>query len=163
MLTFHNDLDDIIKKLLSEKLLQVNFETGEVLSKRWHKPLGCLNLKGYKVCMLHLNKKRIQAKIHRIIWIASHGEITSGFVIDHINGNKSDNRLCNLRLADHILNSNNRRNYKGSNNPSAKINYQIANKIRKQHVALKSYSKVANLFNLSRSLIAQIVRRELWV
>ena len=35
---------------------------------------------------------------HRLIWWLVYGELPDRF-IDHINGCKSDNRLCNLRLA----------------------------------------------------------------
>lgn len=43
---------------------------------------------------------------HRLIWWLVHGELPCGF-IDHVNGDKSDNRLCNLRLATDAENKRN--------------------------------------------------------
>lgn len=42
---------------------------------------------------------------HRIVWAMSHGEDPFPAVIDHINGITSDNRIANLRLATHAMNS----------------------------------------------------------
>lgn len=55
-----------------------------------------LDTEGYqKVNLLGEN-----VRLHRIIWECEHGKIPEGMVIDHINRNKSDNRLENLRLVD---------------------------------------------------------------
>lgn len=44
---------------------------------------------------------------HRLAWLLHYGEWPSRN-IDHINGDKSDNRIANLRLCDHQQNGRNR-------------------------------------------------------
>ena len=46
---------------------------------------------------------------HRIVWIMFNGDIPSGVQIDHINGEASDNRIENLRMATNTQNCQNRR------------------------------------------------------
>ena len=44
---------------------------------------------------------------HRLAWLRTHGEWPD--VVDHVNGDKLDNRLCNLRSVGALTNSQNRR------------------------------------------------------
>jgi hypothetical protein len=58
---------------------------------------------GYKIISIFGKTYRS----HRIAWLLAYGEWP--IFIDHINGIKSDNRLCNLRSVDHKTNMENRR------------------------------------------------------
>ena len=158
----HAKADEFIKEALDRGIIRADIETGNVYSIRWRKgksPLGCKNQKGYIVFTLHLDGKRIQAKTHRVVWISKYGHIPDGLMPDHKNRIKSDNRIENLNLVDGRGNAKNRRSYNGSANPSAKINAVIAKSIKDFPASL---STTATKFNVSKSLVAQIRRNELW-
>ena len=69
---------------------------------------GHKNKKGY--IEIRYNHKTLNA--HRIAWYLQTGKDPKGMTIDHINGEKSDNRFKNLRIATHAENSRNRRKLK---------------------------------------------------
>lgn len=46
--------------------------------------------------------------VHRVIWCMVHGDFPQdGFELDHINGDRTDNRFINLRLVDRTANCQN--------------------------------------------------------
>lgn len=62
------------------------------------------NSDGYKIGRIFFRWHRA----HRVAWAMFYGRWPEG-EIDHINRDPSDNRICNLRLADRALNNQNRR------------------------------------------------------
>lgn len=56
------------------------------------------NGSGYHYCCLRANGKTINRQIHKIVIEAFLGPVPKGKVIDHINGDKTDNCLSNLRI-----------------------------------------------------------------
>lgn len=73
------------------------------------KAAGSINGCGYR--MLSINGRSYQS--HRVAWLIQIGEWPSEFV-DHINGDKDDNRWVNLRAATCSQNTGNRRRKTGS-------------------------------------------------
>jgi hypothetical protein len=47
-------------------------------------------------------------KMHRLIWIMFNGDIPEGMIVDHIDRNRSNNNISNLRLLDKSGNNRNR-------------------------------------------------------
>lgn len=76
--------------------------------------VGSDDLHGYKTVRIN----RRSYKIHRLVWLMTYGEWPVGD-IDHINGNRSDNRLSNLRDVPRGVNLQNQS--KAQNNKSTGV------------------------------------------
>lgn len=62
---------------------------------------------GYLRIGLWYYGKRKWFMIHRLVWESFVGQIPKGYEIDHIDGNKTNNELSNLRCVSHMENMNN--------------------------------------------------------
>ena len=71
-----------------------------------NKPCGCVSPRGY----IQIRKGKEKFMAHRIIWALYHGSWPKNG-IDHINGDKLDNRICNMREVTQFANSKNARKY----------------------------------------------------
>lgn len=72
---------------------------------------GCVHRQTGYVVISFMNKKM---KAHRLAWAFMYGEWPPQF-LDHINGDRTDNRISNLRLADDYVNAQNQRVAQRSN------------------------------------------------
>ena len=63
-----------------------------------------LTAKGYYRFGYYINGKRTPMYVHRFIWEAFNGPIPDGMTIDHIDNDRTNNRLDNLRLLTHAEN-----------------------------------------------------------
>lgn len=124
-------MNEISQKELKERL-RYDAETGNFY---WAKVLprsssrvgdiaGCIeNKNGYRV--IKINRRMYKA--HRLAWLYVHGQWPNE-VLDHVNGDPSDNRICNLREATHSQNMWNSRTPKNSSSGMKGASWCTTNK-----------------------------------
>jgi hypothetical protein len=93
-------------------VLSYDVETGAICRCGSSMPAGCVKRTGYR----YVGILGGAFAAHRLAWALFHGADPSG-EIDHINGDKDDNRIANLRLADRSQNNRNSRRARGKQYP----------------------------------------------
>jgi hypothetical protein len=82
-----------------EGLIDRAFKNGTVRRR-----IGTDNGDGHLVIKTPAGKKLV----HRLLWESVYGSIPEGYELDHINGNRKDNRIDNLRCVTRTQNAQNR-------------------------------------------------------
>lgn len=105
-----------LSKEVIENMFYYNSESGKLywkfhphpqtMGKFFGKEVGSIGKNGYRY--FGINNKLYT--VHRIVWLLMTGEFPE--VIDHINGNRSDNRFENLRISTKRLNSINQKSHR---------------------------------------------------
>lgn len=120
-----------------------------------------------KICngyvQANINKKKTKLA-HRLIWESVHGPIPDGLQINHINGVKTDNRICNLELVtprENMLHaySTSLVSRAGENNGRAKLTLEEVMNIR----ASQSEARLlAEFYGVSERTISDVQKRKTW-
>jgi hypothetical protein len=123
---------------------------------------------GYLLINLCKDKKVKTFKIHRLVAQAFIPNPDNKPQINHIDGNKSNNKVDNLEWVTNKENSKHAvekllRNTKGENHHNVKLrNYQVLN-IRKKYATGKYKRKdIADEYQVSITLIGFIINRKIW-
>ena len=123
-------------KLAIERGFTYDSETG-LIYNRFGKIVG-RNHYGYIKIALYLNKKQYNLMAHQFAWYCVNNECVEE--IDHINGIKDDNRICNLRSVTHQQNCFNRTTSKGYSFKAKKNKYESSIVIKNKYIYLGSYN-----------------------
>ena len=165
--------DEVCAIALAKGFIKVDTETGKVYATRG--PGGTIRnelvelkgstVNGYTVYSIHAGGTKKQVRAHRLVWIAAYGAIPKGMVVDHINNDKTDNRIRNLQLLSASENSTKASEdgcYKcGDEHPNSKLK-----ECEKQAIYFlywntdKPYSYFAKLFGISESRAQQIIHQK---
>jgi DNA (cytosine-5)-methyltransferase 1 len=156
----HNmDRDLVIKGALESGRLEVDVATGKIFSRtiRGRKGekvelLGS-DCNGYRVHNIYYDGVKKQCRAHQIVWISVNGLYDkSELMIDHINRDRSDNRINNLRLVDAKGNRENATPYEGKFTQEKKdVMHELHTK------GNMSFRELAMHFECSKSRVHQIV------
>lgn len=139
---------------------------GEIRNRRTgriRKPVPIKN--GYMTVMF--SSPRILRYLHRIVLETFRGACPEGREASHLNGDRKDNRLYNLRWETREQNLSRRvkhqTSYHGRRNPAAKLTDEDVQSILEKGSTGLSHVEIGKLFDVSRSTVGRILRKESWV
>lgn len=135
--------------------------------------LKTANRNGYAGVTLSVNNQTRTFSVHRLMWEAFKGPIPHGLQINHINGDKMDNRLANLELCTPQENHLHMRHILkrkqvvpkprfGSQHKLSKLTEADVIEMRDRHKKGQSGAALAREYGLNKSTACRILRGEAW-
>jgi hypothetical protein len=96
-----------------------------------------------------LSHNRQAIRVHRIVYLLKHGALDSSKVIDHIDGNPSNNAVTNLREVDHKVNRRNLAKDKRNSTGVSGVSYAPSTGTYKCYISTDT-ERLAKSFSISK-------------
>lgn len=141
---------------MNQELLKslFNYQDGHFVRKSNGKLVVCNPTKGQRYLRIGINGKPYS--LHRMIFLHQHGYLPK--VTDHIDGNKLNNKIENLREVTQQQNCVNRKHHTNSKSPYKNVYW---NKDANKWVVVMSIKKKRNYFGVFEDLeLADLVATE---
>lgn len=147
-------------------------KNGEIWSKyknKWLKPI--VHHSGYLHVHLYHNKKRRRYLVHHAVLNAFVGKCPKGMECRHLDGNKQNNRLSNLKwgtksenVQDTIRHGTHKPcSLKGEKHPNAKLTEcDVRSIVTLYEVGLYSQRVIADWYKISQMTVSDIITRKKW-
>lgn len=119
--------------------------------------VGCIRSDGY-VSLGFLGKRFFA---HRIIWEMHFGPIPKGMQIDHIDGDRSNNKIENLRVVNDQLNRLNSNKYKNNKTGVTGVMYDKSAKSWRAHFLSKPIGRYKSFVDACEARIVAEVSSKL--
>lgn len=149
-----------IKSAIKKGLLWGCPKSGQVFTRRG--PVTARDTKGYVVGNIRWRGEKKQFKAHQVVWFHSGRSVPKGYMLDHINRVKDDNRLCNLRIVTPRQNSANYDVRRGERHSGTRLKNSDIIDIRNKYKIVKNYTHIAREYNLTPPAIRYIVVGKTW-
>lgn len=141
---------------------------GNLISVKKNKRMSlCQNL-GYPRVSLCNEGRKNNVNVHVMVMAAFVGKREEGIVINHINGIRSDNRLCNLEYCTQSHNcswefQSGRRSLKGEKNTQSKLTEsQVLEIVEIRKVNKTPYRQLAPMYDVHFTCISNIFNGHNW-
>lgn len=143
--------EGIIKSLITNTYIEDNYNINYEQS---YKCIKLINNEGIRNCFF----------IHRLVYQTFVGEIDKNMVIDHIDQNKFNNRLENLRMVSQSDNSKNRKKKFSRNNDEIKSNIFINIGTKCKNIDLSKYeiNEYGQIRNITTKLLLNTSKSKMY-
>lgn len=142
---------------------------GSVYGVRGRLMVPSINSRGYLAVSIYTDaRERTTQRVHQLVAAAFLGTRPPGMQINHINGNKSDNRVENLEYVTRSENVHHSYDVLGAKKPkgvingNARLTPEIVQEIRRKRADGFSSRALADLYAIDRSHVNGLVRRRFW-
>lgn len=123
---------------------------------------------GYKQLIYGNKNNRKKHYIHRLVVETFIGEIPSGYCVNHIDGDKTNNNVNNLEIVTrkynnlHAIQTGLNKRWRGEAHPNSKLTEDNVREIRLRKELGESSVSIANDFNICAQTVNELYRRDSW-